>query len=243
MCGISGFMYFDNAPVEERIVRAMSDVQQHRGPDESGVYLGDGVALGHRRLSIIDLSSGKQPLANEDGTVWISFNGEIYNYSDLRRDLEGSHRFLTRSDTETIVHLYESYPTTFVSQLRGMFSFALWDAKTRTMILARDRVGKKPLYYYLDHEKLVFASEIKAILQHPALKLEIDDYSVSDYLSLGYIPAPKSIYRSIHKVRPGHYLRIESGSVREVQYWDLSFQGSHARPEAEWRDMLLEEMK
>src|SRR5437773_1135471 len=243
MCGISGFMYFDSAPVHERIVHAMSDVQQHRGPDQSGVYLGSGVALGHRRLSIIDLSSGKQPLANENGTVWISFNGEIYNYMDLRRKLEGSHQFLTRSDTETIVHLYESYPSTFVSQLRGMFAFALWDANNRTMILARDRVGKKPLYYYLDHEKLVFGSEIKSILQHPALKLEIDDYAVSDYLSLGYIPAPKSIYRNIHKVRPGHYLEVKAGRVSEVQYWDLSFRESKVRTEAEWLELLAEEMK
>jgi len=236
-------MYFDGAPVQERLIRAMSDVQQHRGPDESGVYLGKGVALGHRRLSIIDLSSGQQPLSNENGTVWISFNGEIYNYQDLRQGLESRHQFATRSDTETIVHLYESYPTTFVSQLRGMFAFALWDENNQTMILARDRVGKKPLYYYLDHEKLVFGSEIKSILQHPALKLDIDDYAVSDYLSLGYVPAPKSIYRSIHKVRPGHYLRIESRRVQEVQYWDLSFKESGIRSEAEWGEMLLEEMQ
>src|SRR5438128_6362951 len=117
MCGISGFVYFDGAPVDEGIIRAMSDVQQHRGPDQSGVYLGRGVALGHRRLSIIDLSSGKQPLTNEDGTIWISFNGEIYNYMELRRNLEASHRFATRSDTETIVHLYESHPAGFISQL------------------------------------------------------------------------------------------------------------------------------
>src|SRR2546422_434777 len=243
MCGISGFMYFDGAPVDESISRAMSDVQQHRGPDQSGVYLGSGVALGHRRLSIIDLSSGKQPLANENGTVWISFNGEIYNYMDLRQKLEGSHQFLTRSDTETIVHLYESYPATFVSQLRGMFAFALWDANNRTMILARDRVGKKPLYYYLDHEKLVFASEIKSILQHPALKLDIDEFALSDYLSLGYIPAPKSIYRSIRKVLPGHYLRVRPGKVEEVQYWDLSFFQAENRSEEEWRDLLQEEIR
>jgi asparagine synthase (glutamine-hydrolysing) len=221
----------------------MSDMQRHRGPDESGVYLGKGIALGHRRLSIIDLSSGQQPLSNEDGTVWISFNGEIYNYLELKKDLEASHHFATRSDTETIVHLYESYPATFISRLRGMFAFALWDAKNRMLILARDRVGKKPLYYYLDHEKLVFASEIKSILLHPALQVGINDYAVSDYLSLGYVPAPKSIYRSIHKVRPGHYLRVESGTVQEVQYWDLSFQDSQIRSEAEWREMLMEEMK
>jgi len=236
-------MYFDRAPVEERIIRAMSDVQRHRGPDESGVYLGNGVALGHRRLSIIDLSSGQQPLSNEDGSVWISFNGEIYNYMDLRQSLQSRHHFVTRSDTETIVHLYESYPTTFVSQLRGMFAFALWDENNQTMILARDRVGKKPLYYYLDHEKLVFGSEIKSILEHPALKLDIDEYAVSDYLSLGYVPSPKSIYRSIHKVRPGHYLRIESRRVQEVQYWDLSFKDTQTRSEAEWSELLLEEMQ
>jgi asparagine synthase (glutamine-hydrolysing) len=243
MCGIAGFLYFDGAPISERTIRAMSDVQRHRGPDESGVYLGEGIALGHRRLSIIDLSSGQQPLSNEDGTVWISFNGEIYNYLDLKSDLENTHRFATRSDTETIVHLYESHPATFVSKLRGMFAFALWDKSNRTLILARDRVGKKPLYYYLDHEKLVFGSEIKSILQHPALNLEVDDSAVSDYVSLGYIPAPKSIYRSIRKVRPGYYLRVERRSVREVQYWDLSFQNSQARSEDEWRELLLAEMK
>jgi asparagine synthase (glutamine-hydrolysing) len=242
MCGISGFMYFDGAPAGERTIRAMSDVQKHRGPDESGVYVGNGVALGHRRLSIIDLSSGQQPLTNEDSTIWISFNGEIYNYLDLNRNLQASHRFRTRSDTETIVHLYESSPETFVSQLRGMFAFALWDETNRTMILARDRVGKKPLYYYLDQHKLVFGSEIKSILQHPGLKLDIDDFAVSDYLSLGYIPAPKSIYRSIRKVRPGHYLRVRPGKVEEVQYWDLSFRCSENRSEKEWCELLLDEM-
>ncbi len=243
MCGISGFVYFDGAPVQECVIRSMSDIQQHRGPDASGIHLGRGAALGHRRLSIIDLSSGQQPLCNEDRTIWISFNGEIYNYMDLRRDLESSHQFRTRSDTETIVHLYESYPATFVSKLRGMFAFALWDEPNRTMILARDRVGKKPLYYYLDQHKLVFASEIKSILEHPALKLDVDECAVSDYVSLGYIPAPKSIYRSIRKVRPGHYLRVQDGKVQEIQYWDLSFQSAENRSEKEWCELLMQEMK
>jgi asparagine synthase (glutamine-hydrolysing) len=243
MCGISGFMYFDGAPVQQDIIRAMSDVQRHRGPDESGIHVGRGAALGHRRLSIIDLSSGQQPLSNEDGTVWISFNGEIYNYVDLREDLTSSHRFATRSDTETIVHLYESRPTTFVSELRGMFAFALWDETNRTMILARDRVGKKPLYYYLDHKKLIFGSEIKSILEHPDVNLEVDDFAVSDYLSLGYIPAPRSIYRSIKKVRPGHYIRVQAGKIQEVQYWDLRFRSSETRSEEEWRERLLDEVK
>jgi len=236
-------MYFDGAPVEETLVRKMSDILHHRGPDESGIHLGQGAALGHRRLSIIDLSSGQQPLCNEDGSIWISFNGEIYNYVDLNRDLKHSHSFRTRSDTETIVHLYESYPDTFVERLRGMFAFALWDEPKRTMILARDRVGKKPLYYYVDHEKLVFASELKSILCHPRLNLKIDDQAVSDYVSLGYVPAPKSIYQAIRKVRPGHYLRVRPGKVEEIQYWDLSFQESASRPEKEWLEMLREEFK
>src|SRR5215510_4641206 len=192
MCGIAGLMYFDGAPIQESLIRDMTGVLKHRGPDEDGIHIGAGAALGHRRLSIIDLSSGQQPLANEDRKVWISFNGEIYNYLELQKALRASHTFRTRSDTETIVHLYESYPDSFVEKLRGMFAFAIWDERSRTMILARDRVGKKPLYYYLDHEKLVFASEIKAILQHPKLNLEIDDQRVSDYLFLGYVPAPKS---------------------------------------------------
>src|SRR5207249_9357742 len=166
------------------------------------------------------LSSGQQPLSKEDGSVWISFNGEIYNYTDLNQELS-SHNFRTHSDTETIVHLYEEYPEAFVTKLRGMFAFALWDEPQRTLILARDRVGKKPLYYYLDGEKLVFASEIKSILRHPGLRLDIDDYAVSDYRSLGYIPAPRSIYRFIRKVRPGHYLKVVDRQVKEVRYWDL----------------------
>ncbi|PWT94296.1 MAG: asparagine synthase (glutamine-hydrolyzing) [Acidobacteria bacterium] len=236
-------MYFDGAPVQESLVREMSDVLRHRGPDEGGVHLNQWGALGHRRLSIIDLSSGQQPLSNEDGSIWITFNGEIYNYEQLKHGLKHSHSFRTRSDTETIVHLYESYPDTFVERLRGMFAFALWDEPHHTIILARDRVGKKPLYYYLDREKLVFASEIKSILCHPQLNLRIDHQAVSDYLSLGYVPAPKSIYQSIRKVRPGHYVRVQPGRITEVKYWDLNFQESAPRSETQWRELLLDEFK
>src|SRR5215475_781117 len=232
MCGIAGFMYFDGAPVQESVIREMTGVLKHRGPDEGGVHIGSGAALGHRRLSIIDLSSGQQPLSNEDRQVWISFNGEIYNYQELQAELKASHTFRTRSDTETIVHLYESYPETFVEKLRGMFAFAIWDERRRTMILARDRVGKKPLYYYVDREKLVFGSEIKSILRHSALDLRVDEHAVSDYISLGYIPAPKSIYRAIRKVRPGHYLRVRAGKIEEIQYWDLYFNDMSRRSEA-----------
>ncbi len=236
-------MYFDGGTVQENVIREMSGVLKHRGPDEDGVYTGDQVGLGHRRLSIIDLSSGRQPLSNEDNTIWISFNGEIYNYRELQQELKASHTFRTRSDTETIVHLYESYPWNFVEKLRGMFAFALWNGRERTMILARDRLGKKPLYYYLDREKLVFASEIKSILRHPGLDLHLDEYALSDYISLGYIPTPKSIYRAIRKVRPGHYLRVRSDRVEEVRYWDLQFSETAHLSEEEWRERLLHELR
>lgn len=221
----------------------MSDIQRHRGPDESGVYVGRQAALGHRRLSIIDLSTGRQPLSNEDGSIWITFNGEIYNFQELREGLKGHHDFRTRTDTETVVHLYEQYPDSFIEKLRGMFSFGLWDQARQTLILARDRVGKKPLFYYLDDEKLVFGSEIKSILCHPALRLEIREDAVSDYLSLGYVPAPKSIYRRIHKVRPGHYLKFEGPNLREIPYWDLKFAEDVEFSEKQWLEMFLAELR
>jgi asparagine synthase (glutamine-hydrolysing) len=243
MCGICGFLYFDDRPVDSNLAIRMSDVQKHRGPDESGVHVGKHIALAHRRLSIIDLSTGKQPLSNEDGTVWIVFNGEIYNFQDLTRQLVGRHTFQTRSDTETIVHLYEQHPQEFISQLRGMFAFALWDESKHTLILARDRVGKKPLYYYLDDEKLVFASEIKSILCHDNLKLEIDEQAISDYVSLGYIPAPKSIYRKIRKLNPGFFLKIVGKEVQETCYWDLNFDEDPIPTESQWISRFLEEFE
>jgi asparagine synthase (glutamine-hydrolysing) len=221
----------------------MSDTQCHRGPDESGTRTAGSAALGHRRLSIIDLSSGQQPLSNENGSVWISFNGEIYNYLELNRGLELRYRFRTRSDTETIVHLYEAYPDDFVSRLRGMFAFGLWDEPRRTLILARDRLGKKPLYYYTDDEKIVFGSEIKAILAHPELKLDVDPEAVSDYVSVGYVPAPKSIYRQIRKVRPGHFLKVAGRDIREVCYWDLRFEEDSGVTEQQWIDRFLREFE
>ncbi len=243
MCGICGLRYFDGRPVDDLVIGRMSDAQQHRGPDESGVYAGKSVGLGHRRLSIIDLSTGGQPLCNEDGSVWISFNGEIYNFLDLRDGLKDAHSFRTRSDTETIVHLYEQYPDNFIGKLRGMFAFALWDQSKEMLILARDRVGKKPLYYYLDDEKLVFASEIKSILCHPDLGLDIDEEAISDYLSLGYIPAPKTIYRRIRKVRPAHSLIVEGRTIREVPYWDLKFIEDGELSEDQWREMFIAEFR
>jgi asparagine synthase (glutamine-hydrolysing) len=243
MCGISGVLYFDGRLADEGVVRQMSDVQRHRGPDESGIHIGPGIGLGHRRLSIIDLSSGQQPLCNEDGSIWISFNGEIYNFRELNLELTERHHFRTKSDTETIVHLYEEFPTRFIEKLRGMFAFALWDGPRKTLILARDRVGKKPLYYYVDHEKLVFGSEIKAILRHPELTLGVNDFAICDYLSLGYIPAPKSIYRQIHKIQPGHFLEVRNGQVREQEYWNLKFCAQDGPSVEEWTERLVEEFR
>jgi len=243
MCGICGFLYFDDRPLDPRIIQAMADIQRHRGPDESGIHLGTRVALGQRRLSIIDVATGKQPLANEDGSVWISFNGEIYNYRELQAGLKSAHQFRTRSDTETVVHLYESRPEGFLEQLRGMFAFALWDEPRNTLILARDRVGKKPLYYYYDENKLVFGSEIKSVLCHPDLRLDIDEQAICDYVSLGYVPSPKSIYRSIRKVRPGHCLIVRDGKLRETPYWDLSFTVREGLSEAQWQELFLDEFR
>ncbi len=243
MCGISGFLYFDGRPVLQETAVRMADAQKHRGPDESGVFVGQGLALSHRRLSIIDLSTGRQPLSNEDGTIWITFNGEIYNFLELNRELTGRHTFHTRSDTETIVHLYEQFSESFIPKLRGMFAFGLWDQPNRTLILARDRVGKKPLYYYLDNDKLVFGSEIKSILAHPDLDLELDEHAISDYLSLGYIPAPKSIYRRVKKVQPGHFLRVVGRDVREACYWDLRFDVDSVPTEREWTERFLAEFQ
>jgi asparagine synthase (glutamine-hydrolysing) len=244
MCGICGVLYFDDRPVDEPLIRRMSETLHHRGPDEGGIHIGRRIGLGHRRLSIIDLCSGQQPLSNEDGSIWISFNGEIYNFPELHKYLSGTgHAFRTHSDTETIVHMYEESRENFVPKLRGMFAFALWDEANQTLILARDRVGKKPLYYYQDHEKIVFGSEIKAILCHPNLQLQISDEAVSDYVSLGYVPAPKSIYRRIHKVQPGHYVRVKGREIREVCYWDLRFEENRKLSEELWIEALLAELK
>ncbi|MBO0799068.1 MAG: asparagine synthetase B, partial [Blastocatellia bacterium] len=202
MCGITGiFHYGSDEPVSERILRRMTDVISHRGPDDEGFYLEKRAGLGHRRLAIIDLAGGHQPIFNEDGTVAVVFNGEIYNYQNLMRHVESrGHRFKTRSDTETIVHLYEEYGEDCVQMLHGMFAFAIWDARQSLMMLARDRVGKKPLYYADCGGRLVFASELKAVIENPHVPRVVDREALADYFSYQYIPSPKSIFRDIRKV-------------------------------------------
>ncbi|RLA82551.1 MAG: asparagine synthase (glutamine-hydrolyzing), partial [Deltaproteobacteria bacterium] len=194
----------------------------HRGPDEEGFLFGHGIGLGHRRLSIIDLFTGRQPIGNEDGSIQVVFNGEIYNFPDLRRELEErGHRFSTRTDTEVLVHLYEEKGEDLLRDLNGMFAFALWDERRRKLLLARDRIGIKPLYYAFDGERFAFASEPKALLELPWIDSGLDLEGLSLFLSYDFIPAPHSIYRGIRKIPPGYFLAFKDGNLHLQRYWDL----------------------
>jgi asparagine synthase (glutamine-hydrolysing) len=246
MCGIGGiFEYERTDPIPQELVHAMNQTILHRGPDDEGIFVGPGIGLGFRRLSIIDLAGGHQPISNEDGTIWVMLNGEIYNYPELRKELETrGHRFATHSDTETIVHLYEDFGADCFARLRGMFAIAIWDSRNRALILARDRVGKKPLFYGADKRHIVFGSELKVLLAANNFPREIDHEALADYFSFGYIPAPKTIYRAARKVRPGHYVIASSSDVREVCYWDLSFSDKDVeeRSETEWAELLRHQL-
>ena len=215
------------ARAEERAATLdrMCRIITHRGPDDQGVLVKDGVALGMRRLSIIDLAGGQQPISGEDGSVTIVFNGEIYNFLELKHQLETrGHVFKTHSDTEAIVHAYEEYGASCVDHLRGMFAFAIWDDKAQQLFIARDRVGKKPLYYTITPDgTFVFGSELKSLLQHPGVARETDPEALDAYLTLGYVPDPLSIFRGIHKLPPGHHLSFAKGEVRVSEYWDFRF--------------------
>ncbi len=205
--------------------------------------MGPGIGLGHRRLSIIDLVGGHQPMSNEDETIWVLLNGEIYNYAELRAELlKRGHLFQTKSDTEAIVHAYEEHGEDCLSKLRGMFSIAIWDSRHRKLVLARDRVGKKPLFYAADCNRILFGSELKALLATGLVSKEIDNQALSDYFSFGYIPAPKTIYQAVRKVMAGHYLVASANGIRESCYWDLSFSKVEQRTEAEWCERLRHEL-
>jgi asparagine synthase (glutamine-hydrolysing) len=227
MCGIAGFLHAGGRPPGQwqATLEAMTRTLVHRGPDDEGYYLDDRVGLGHRRLSVVDLETGRQPIGNETGDVWVIANGEIYNDPQLRQVLASkAHRFRTRSDSETIVHAYEEWGPDCVQHLRGMFAFALWDARRSRLLLARDRLGKKPLYYAHDPAgALVFGSELKALLAFPALDRSISLEAVSDYLSLLYVPREKCIFRAARKLLPGQVLIADGDRVRLENYWDLRF--------------------
>ena len=242
MCGIAGRFNFDpRRPVDRDVLVAMTDAVAHRGPDASGYYSAPGIGLGHRRLSIIDLSTGDQPLTNEDGTVWVVFNGEIYNFAEVRAELASAgHRFRTSSDTEVIVHGYEQWGERCVDRFRGMFAFALWDANARRLMLARDRLGVKPLYYAeVPGRGVVFGSELKSLLEDPDVPREWRPDAIDAFLTLLYIPAPHTIYRGVRKLPPAHVLIAERGRVRTSRYWDLSFTGDgDARREDDYLEQL-----
>src|SRR4030042_6073591 len=208
MCGIAGIIDINSTP-ERSLIEKMCRIMIHRGPDGEGYYRDGPVALGHRRLSIIDLQGGKQPMSNEDGTVWITYNGEVYNFPEIKKELiEKGHRFKTRSDTETIVHAYEEYGVHCLKKLRGMFAFGIWDDKNKVLFIARDRLGKKPLYYYSDDRKFIFASELKAIIQDERIKRNLNPEALVDYLTYHYIPFPETIFKGIYKLPPGHFLIV-----------------------------------
>ncbi|MDF0673214.1 MAG: asparagine synthase (glutamine-hydrolyzing) [Nitrospira sp.] len=225
MCGICGKMLLiEESSVDSSLIERMSSAMIYRGPDDWGVYTSRKIGLGHRRLSIIDLQTGKQPLSNEDDTVWVVFNGEIYNFRELRNDLvRRGHTFKTHTDTEVIVHLYEDYGEAFVSKLRGMFAIALWDETSETLILARDRVGIKPLYYFMNDDCLLFGSEIKSLLADNVVPREIDLKGLRLLLAYHYIPGEGTLLKGIKKLLPGHYLTARDGKCVDKAYWDLSF--------------------
>jgi asparagine synthase (glutamine-hydrolysing) len=239
MCGIAGIVFADpRARVEEPSLRAMCEAIRHRGPDDDGFFAHGGGGLGMRRLSIIDVAGGHQPIFNEDQSCAIVFNGEIYNHRDLRRELERrGHRYATHSDTETILHAYEEYGFGCVEHLRGMFAFAIWDARRARLFLARDRLGKKPLYYTAPsgpRGRLAFGSELKALLTLRDVERRVDPQAVADYVAWGYVPDPRSIYQGIAKLPPAHWLAYENGRVRVEQYWDVSYAPAPAREPEEF---------
>src|SRR5882724_2328460 len=249
MCGITGFIDLWSARTKvERSERGrrldqMCQIIRHRGPDDQGVFVKEGVALGMRRLSIIDLAGGHQPISGEDGSATIVFNGEIYNFRELQPQLEGrGHVFRSRSDTEAIVHAYEEYGSTCVDHLRGMFAFAIWDDREKRLLIARDRAGEKPLYYTLTPTgTLVFGSELKSVLEHPAVRRETSAESLDAYFSLGYVPDPLSIFKDIRKLPPGHFLIFSNGRVELKQYWDFTYEtNGHRRSEEDYLEELRE---
>jgi asparagine synthase (glutamine-hydrolysing) len=248
VCGIAGILTPRNrGDFDHALLGRMNDVQRHRGPDDGDVYVGDGIGLAHRRLSIIDLAGGHQPMFNEDRSVVVIFNGEIYNFQDLAKELAAAgHAFQTHSDTEVIVHAWEQWGEDCVDHFRGMFAFALWDMNRQVLFLARDRLGIKPLYYAtLADGTFIFGSELKALLVHPGLVRAIDPRAIEDYFAYGYIPDPKTIYRSASKLPPGHVLSVRRGEAPPAprEYWDIKFGGNPAITEDEACEELIPRLR
>ncbi len=251
MCGIAGFISLKDArsrDEREALLAAMCRVITHRGPDEQGMMVDGEAALGMRRLSIIDLKTGQQPIYDESGNLAIVFNGEIYNFRELKTELENlGHRFKTNSDTETIIHAYEEFGADCLQRLRGMFAFAIWNKAKKELFVARDRVGKKPLYYCLtddsDGGEFVFGSELKVLLTHGKIKREIDLAALDAYLSFGYVPDPLCIFKNVHKLPPAHYLTFCGGKVETRSYWDFEYKENPIRKEEDYIEELRELIK
>lgn len=238
MCGICGIVgREDAAPVDPHVLNRMNRAMTPRGPDQEGTYVSGPVGLGSRRLSIIDVDGGRQPISNEDGSIRIVFNGEIYNYRELRPYLERrGHKFATNTDTEVIVHLYEELGLDCILQLDGIFGLAIWDNNLKRLMLARDRMGIKPLYYATAGEHLIFGSELKVLLQHPGVHRDLDLIALNEYLSLEYVPSPRTILRGISRLEPGYLLLADEQGTRQVRYWNISLARSEDRPPVKWRD-------
>lgn len=248
MCGIVGlFDIHAQSEIDRPLLERMNQSQFHRGPDEGGVHFEPGLGLGHRRLSIIDLSGGQQPLFNEDGSVAVVFNGEIYNFPDLMEELKKlGHTFRTHCDTEVIVHAWEQWGEACVQRFRGMFAFGLWDRNRHTLFLARDRLGVKPLYYAaLPGGAFLFGSELKSLLVHPGLQRELDPFAIEEYFAYGYIPEPRTIFKQALKLPPGHTLTLQRGQplAQPKEYWDISFKPGPAISEQEAREELIHRLR
>ncbi|MFN0073631.1 MAG: asparagine synthase (glutamine-hydrolyzing), partial [Chloroflexota bacterium] len=240
MCGIAGWVSSASGRPDAPTLHRMCDAIRHRGPDSEGIFIGDHVALGARRLSIIDLATGDQPIRSEDGAITVVFNGEIYNFQEIRSELISlGHHFRTQGDTEVVVQAYRAWGEDFLNRLNGMFALALWDEPRERLVLARDRMGKKPLLISQVGDTLVFGSEFQAVLAHPSVPRDVDPFAIDDYLALGYIPAPRTGFQNIRKLRPGHMLICERNQVHERQYWSLDFEPKRDIPE----DQAIDEFK
>lgn len=246
MCGIAGWANLENKSSQnhsEAILHSMCERMKHRGPDSEGLWTDESVALGMRRLSIIDLATGDQPVYSEDKQIVVVMNGELYNYKEARADLERrGHKFETKTDTEILPHLYEEYGEAMLEHFSGMFAFALWDKRRQKLLIARDRFGEKPLYYGVFDNQLIFASEPKVLLEHPSVKKEINSDALRSYLSFDYVPAPASIYKNIYKLPAAHLLVLENGEIRTRRYWNLSFHRNGNTPTIEKAATQLREL-
>jgi asparagine synthase (glutamine-hydrolysing) len=247
MCGIIGKINFNKKnPIDGANIESMLDAIHHRGPDAKGTKLFESIGLGHSRLAIIDLSEkGREPMSDSEEKIWLTFNGEIYNFQKLRKDLEKDGvDFYSETDAEVIIYLYKKYGTACVKYLEGMFAFAIWDVEKESLFLARDRVGQKPLKYYSDENTFIFASELKAILTNPEVKKEIDYSAIDEYLTYQYVPHPKTGFKNIYKLEPGHFMTVNSkGEVKKQSYWDLEYIPKEKHSEEEWKKEVSDKLK